>query len=255
MTATRRAFIASLAAGAGVVGAGQASADIADYEAAKPSHVSISYDESTLSSFQPSLYFPSEMTIRPAVIYAWTSESPEWEYDAHTYVVYYQSQQTELSTTSHRHDREIVQVYVDDHGTVRETAYSNGHWSIRHDTEPSVLDDSGEHVQLRVNPEYRHFQPTTKAGDIGIDLEPLGTDETLYTDGEDTQFEVFLANGWDPLLGPGLLQAANRARFAEMYWSEAAPWVDRFAASQGRELAQYGPLARLFPEYQGGVET
>lgn len=251
---TRRAFLASLAGGAGVLGIGRASAAIEDYQQAKPDHVNISYNESRLSEIQPSLYFPSEMTIRPAVIYAWTSKSPEWSLDSHTFICYYQTQDTDVEVTSHRHDREIVQVYTHpEFGEVREAVYSAGHWAAYRDEEPNVLktDSGGEHVKLAVHPKYRHYVSTDKDGDIGIDLEPLGTDETLYKDDHETQFEIFLANGWDGALQPGLLQAANRARFAEHYWASGASRWDRFAASNASWLADSFAARFIAPELAG----
>lgn len=251
--ATRRGFLASLAAGAGVFGVGRASAAIADYEDAKPDHVSITFDEATLAGYQPSLDFPSEMNIRPAALYAWTSTSPEWQYDAHTFIYYYQTQDTDVAVTSHRHDREIVQVFTHPtYGEVREAVYSAGHWAAFRDEEPNVYeaDDGGEHVKLAVHPKYRHYTKTSEVGATDIALEPLGTDETLYS-GEATQFEVFLQNGWDGVLRPGLLQAADRARFVEHYWADGASRWDQFAASNASWLADSMVAPILAPELAG----
>jgi hypothetical protein len=250
---TRRAFLSSIAAGVGAVTAGQATAAPADYRDAKADHISISFNRDRLGQYQPSLYFPAEMTIRPVALYAWTSESNNWDLDGHTFIVYYQSQDTDLETTSHRHDREIVQIYTHpEFGEVREAVYSAGHWAAYRDGDPNVLetDSGGEHVKLRVNPQYRHMMTTEKEGNIGIELEPLGTDATLYTDGEQTKFEEFLDEGWDPLLEPGLLQAADRARYADDYWSNEAPWSDRFAATVGRKIAGTPVASYIAPEMQ-----
>lgn len=252
---TRRGFLAATATttvGVAVAATTPAAASIEDYSEANPSHVSITYDESTLSRYQPSLAFPSEMTIRPTAIYAWTSTSPEWGLDAHTYVVYYQTQDTDVHVTSHRHDREIVQIYTHpEYGEVREAVYSAGHWAAYRDTEPHTHEPDagdGEHVKLAVHPRYRHMLSTRDVGSTDIELEPLGTSDTLYQGG--TQFEVFLENGWDGALQPGLLQAADRARFAEHYWADGASRWDRFAASNASWLAGSFLAPLVAPELQ-----
>ena len=254
---TRRKFLASLAAGSGAVlaaGRGTASEGLSEYEEAWPEHVSVTFDRETLESFQPALVIPSSTDVRPSTMYAWTTSSPEFEYDVHSYVVFYHTQYGVTDKDSHLPDREMAQIYTDPSlSEVREAVYSAGHWTAYRDTSPNVYEENGkQHVTLQIDPSYHHHIGTEEVGTLGVDIEPLGEESKLFDDSTArTQYERWLVNGWAGKLRPGALINGDIMRFRENYWAENRDtFRDRLYASMAQRLAQLAPAVAVPDEFE-----
>lgn len=252
--ATRRGFLAGCATASlalytvPVTAAG----DLEPYREAKPEHVTIRFDSDELSRFKPALDL-SGLEVRPTAIYAWSADSPEWPLTCHTYLVYYQTQYGSTSETSHKDDREIAQIYTDETG-VQEAVYSAGHWTAFRNRSPNVYeaDDGGRHVQLEVAQQYHHHLETDVVGSLGVDLEPLGTEETLFDeDTERTQYEKWLHNGLAGKLRPGALQNGDIMRFRDDYWAENRGTIrDRYGAALWASIAGSLPAFAVPAEFE-----
>lgn len=252
---TRRGFLASLAAATALSTRASAAGDLQPYRDAYADHITITFDRSVLEYYRPALELQG-VDVRPSTIYAWSSSSNEFEYDVHTYVVYYQTQYGTTTEDSHKDDREIVQVYSDPQTReVREAVYSAGHWSAYRNTAPNTYvpdDGSGEHVTLEVDDSYHHHLGTDTIGSLGIDLEPLGTADKLFDeDTERTQYEKWLHNGLAGTLRPGAWVNGDIMRFREDYWAEnRSTFRDRWGASVWRRLAGILPKFAVRDEFE-----
>lgn len=249
---TRRAFLASCAAGglATSAGVGSAASDLGEYEAAWPEHVTLSYPESELLRYRPTYSTPSSPGDRPDQVYAVKASSPEYEYDVYQYWAWYHTQEGLSRWDSHRGDREPVYVYVDEHGTVREACYSGYHWYRARATEPLTYQPDGsdeERVQLRIMPTHHHYVMTDEIG-ADFDLEPLLTESKLFDeDTPETQYEAWLKNNWASALHPGAILGPDQMRYRATWYrddtregrlSRWSAWIDlRLAATPfGRDI-------------------
>lgn len=251
---TRRGFLVSCAAATLAVASQPATAaDLQAYRDAKPEHVTIRFDRDELETFRPALDLQG-LDVRPTAIYAWSADSPEWDLTCHTFVVYYQTQYGSTSEDSHKEDREIAQVYTDEHGAVREAVYSAGHWTAYRNQSPNVYeaDDGGQHVTLEVAETYHHHLETATVGNLGVDLEPLGTETTLFDEDTDrTQYEAWLHNGLAGRLRPGAWVNGDIMRFRDHYWAETRHTArDRWGASLWSSLAGRLPAFALPSEFE-----
>lgn len=253
MRSTRRRFIAAVATGTLLTGRTAAGSGLEPYRDAYADHITVSFDRETLEYYRPALDL-SGLDVRPSTIYAWTTSSPEFEYDVHTFVVFYQTQYGSTSEDSHRLDREIAQVYTaPDTGEVREAVYSAGHWRAFRNTSPNTYvpdDGSGEHVTLDVAERYHHHLETDVVGSLGVDLEPLGTPDKLFDeDTERTQYEAWLENGLAGTLRPGAWINGDIMRFRDDYWADDRQ-RDRWYASVWSRLAGSMPTFVLPAEFE-----
>lgn len=204
----RRAFLRA----AGAAGLGSAAlvgtATAVHDTKGKPSHVTLSFDQSTLETYRPKLV-TGHLDVRPSKQWAWLATSPEEDDDAYCYWTYYVTQRGISSRDSHFLDREPVYVFVDDAGDITEIVYSAYHWLAgKTAVPPTVTDSDGEHPTLRVAKKWHHYLQTSDDG-VFVELEDL-----------DPQFDDWLANGWEDDLAIGAAQNPWIMRRRSSWWKD-----------------------------------
>lgn len=125
----RREFVT--AAGGAVLGAftlGVASAE-PDYTA-KPSHVTLEFDQSALEDYQPLLVTEQNFRSRFKGMYGYVARSDEYAYDVHCYITQltHQDGLPGIGADSHLGDHEPLYVYVNGDGEPELFVYSGYHW-------------------------------------------------------------------------------------------------------------------------------
>lgn len=186
-----RAGAAGGAAAAGLsAGTGTVAASHYDHQ---PDHVSLSYDEATLSTYQPLLVIDEEDREKLIAQYAWTATSPEYDTDCHVYWTAYTHQDGASPYDSHDGDHEPIYVFVDSQtGEVQEVLASIYHW-LKGQADAAALRMDGKQVVLRVMHTYHHY---TAASSESSPYEPRLTDLTgAFSDWLENGLEDDLAYG------------------------------------------------------------
>lgn len=210
----RRSFLR--AAGATAVGlsvaTGTASAEHGD---AKPDHVTLEYDESTLETYRPELA-TNHLEVQPSSLFSWTATSPEHDTDAHVFFAYYSHQRGLSRADSHIHDREPIYVFTDsDTGDLNMVVYSGYHWLAARSRGPPT-DDSGNRPRLRVTEKWHHYTLTDEA-DGDVDLADLHDKHSPHLEDGST---AWLDTGWEDALAPGLCLNPWRMRSRSDWWQD-----------------------------------
>ncbi|MFC7314866.1 twin-arginine translocation signal domain-containing protein [Salinirubellus salinus] len=214
---TRRDFLrgvgaaTALYAGTGVVSADHTADPDGDaddeYWNAKPSGVTISYDEALLSEYQPYLRV-SHLNEQPVGMYAWVVDSTDRDTQALVYWTYYALQTGLSSADSHVQDREPIYVFRDtDTGQIEEVVYSGYHWLAARTPTPQT---SGNHPMMYVVKPWHHYVGASDSG-RQIDLQPLHD-----------VFGSWLVNGWAEHLAPGTVTNPWGMRSRESWWRRSS---------------------------------
>lgn len=237
----RRSFLR--AAGAAALGSvGLVGTTTAVHETqGKPSHVTLSFDESTLETYRPKL-ITGHLDVRPTKQYAWLATSPEHDDDVYCYWTYYVTQRGVTSRDSHFLDREPLYVFVDeDTGEISEVIYSAYHWLAGKTTVAhTVTDADGEHPTFRVAEHWHHYLQTREEDGGFVDLDELND-----------QFDDWLANGWEEDLAVGAAQNPWIMRRRGSWWK------DDGSGSFNELLAKTWITISRFPgvNFRGGANT
>ena len=202
---SRRKFL-KRAAGIGVIASASTSSASAEPPREFPPHVTLTYDESWLRTYQPA--FDMRQTDREKLlgVYAWRATSTEFDTDVGVYWASYSHQVGASSLDSHYGDHEPALVFVDSEtGDVQTVIASVYHW-LRGKAPPSAVSMADEDtVALRVISPYHHYSATDAPADASKRaLKKLG-DEAGLRDSANTEFEDWLANGLEESLAPGVV--------------------------------------------------
>lgn len=184
---TRRQFIA--AAGAASLGSvAVVDRARADHAGEQPSHVSITFDQTTLDRYRPRLDLPAASREKLLGLYGWLATSSEFDTDICVYWCEYSHQAGVTSYDSHWGDHEPVYVEVDaDTGDVQQVIASVYHWTAGRGL--PALD--GDHPLLRVIDPWHHYTAADTTGDL------LAVKDLTAVFGD------WLANGLELDLEPG----------------------------------------------------
>lgn len=186
-----------------------------------PEHVSLTYDEDWLSTYQPELAMGETAREKLYGIYAWRATSTEADTDVGVYFASYSHQEGASSFTSHYGDREPVYVFVDsESGDVTRIMASVYHW-MKDETTPDTLSTNGTHVRLSTISPWHHHTAATENDETKLHpLKKLGDEAGLNDDDVLTTFEGWLRNGLDEDLGRGTVVRPWMMKTRESWWQE-----------------------------------
>lgn len=159
---TRRAFCR--AAGAAALGAAVVpTRAAADHFDARPSHVSITYDEPVLDRYKPHLAMSYDARQQLIGMYGWIASSPEYDTDVCVYWCSYTHQDGYGDRDSHYGDHEPVQVEVDSQtGDVTRVRASIYHW-IKGEALAESVPMQGDNPQLRIIDPWHQYTAASSA--------------------------------------------------------------------------------------------
>lgn len=207
MDLTRRGFVKGAAA-AGLAGSSTIALSAgarADHVDQKPEHVTLDFDESWLSTYQPRLVLEGESREKLNGMYSWRASSPEESTDVGVYWAEYTHQEGVTSFDSHYGDHEPVYVFVED-GDVVEIVYSGYHWLKASSRAPPTVDET--RPTLQVIAPWHHYATTVEHG---VDTDLLDLDDV---------FSSWLSNGLEDDLAEGVVVNPWRMRTRSYWWQE-----------------------------------
>lgn len=203
----RRAFLQLLAGGTALTAV--STAEAVHTEEGQPPHVTLSFDQGLLETYQPKLVTRT-LDVKPSQQYAWIATSPEHETDVYCYWTWYVSQRGLTGQDSHYLDREPVYVFVDSTtGDVQRVLYSAYHWLKGSTSDPTLTDE--QNPTLRVVERWHHYLLTDEVTGVYVPLSDL-----------DTTFEAWLDNGWEEDLYVGAAQDPWVMLDRGSWWNETA---------------------------------
>lgn len=159
----------------------------ADPYVAKPDHVTLEYDEATLSKYRPRL-ITRHLETKPSYLYGWVARTEEWDLDVACYWAWYEGQISDVKPASHQGDREPIYVGFDtDSGEVKQVAVDGYHYfNAYYDGDDVSFQDGDEfRPTFHVQKPY-HFYSSGGDGGEDVNLEDMTA-----------QYPDWWKNGWN----------------------------------------------------------
>lgn len=206
---SRRKFIQQLAATG--VGLGVLSTTASgSHPSTKPSHVTLTYDQTALQRYRPKLELAPEDRDRLLGVHGWIATSAEYGYDWYVYFSEYSHQSGVTSYDSHLGDREPAYVAVDpDTGEVQRLVYSGYHWLAARASGSTIPLADDTHPALRVINPWHHY--TLGAPDQGQYFEVQDLNDV---------FEPWLQNGLEQDLAFRSVTSPATMRERSNWWQD-----------------------------------
>lgn len=234
---TRRAVLTAIGAAATATTlSGTAAADHSD---AQPEHVSITYDQSYLETYQPVLQMQHADREKFLGLYGWVASSPEHDTNCCVYWAKYSHQEAPwwAPTTGHYGDHEPVQVEIDaGTGEVSRVRASIFHWA-KGEVDGLAAPMDGTNPRLKVmNP---HHQYTAAAEDAPTEQHTV-RDLTA-------EWDAWLDNGLETDARPGCSRNPWIMRHNPHFWRKGSfglPSTDTLRMQMARSLG-FGTVGEL----------
>lgn len=239
--ATRRAFLR--VAGTAAVGAPLlASQAAADHFEHQPDHVTLTYDQGFLETYQPELVLPYKSNQKFLGMYGWVATSTEYDYDWCVYCAEYSHQTGVSSYDSHYGDREWFYVAVDA-GDPAKVLYTAWHWYKEETTQFPTAGDTHPVAHV-IDPWHHYVLDGSASSGTRPDVVDLGVGDDA------TKFQGWLDNGLEESLYPGAVVNPASMQARDHWWREDIGPVSLRALRAYVDYVGYALLGDVETDYR-----